>query len=448
MSVESRHPSITAERSAEWQLTRDAVDGESQIKARGETYLSKPSGFKSLPDQGRAAYAAYKMRGQFPEILAPSIASMIGIIHSKEVDIQMPDALKNVIWERATNSAHPMTLEAFHRRITRNLLTIGRFATLADAPPSGGDPFLVGYDGDALINWDENFFVVDECSWSRVGFDWVWRKQYRTFELIDGAYVQTIYSGIDLEQGQVVPTASGGKSLDVVPFSVASAVDLSPRIITPPLIGVSRAALAIYQLSADYRWQLYMSGQETLVVINGQKPTAVGAGVVIELRGGDGQTPDAKYVSPSCSGIDAHLKAIEDNRKAAINAGARLFEGTSTAQESGEARKLRFTSETATLLSIAQASAGLLEKGLRDCARFMGLNPDDVVVTPPANLMDQEITPAEFSALFDVYERGGMAWETYYAAGTRGGIFSPERDADEEYALIDGQGGDTDPEVL
>lgn len=441
MSVSNKHPSITADRLAEWRLTLDAMEGESRIKAGGEAYLTKPSGFKAQADLGVAAYNAYKMRGQFPEIVAPSVASMIGIIHSKETQIEMPDALKNVIWEAATNDDQPQTLEAFHRRITRNLLAIGRFAVLADAPAAGGNPYMVGYDGDAVINWDKDFFVVDESGMVRNGFDWAADVRYRTFSLEGGVYVQRVYSGEELVQ-ELQPTATGGKALDSVPFSIASALDISGKIITPPLIGVSRAALAIYQISADYRWQLFMSGQETLFIFNAAAPSTVGAGVVVSLMGSENMPPDARYVGPACNTIAAQLAAMEDNRQAAINAGARLFESTGTSQESGEARKLRFASETATLMSIAQASAGLLERGLRDCARFMGLNPEEVVVTPPADLMDATLAPAEISALFDVYERGGMSWDTYHDAGTRGGLFSPERDAATEYTLIDGQGAD------
>jgi hypothetical protein len=205
---------------------------------------------------------------------------------------------------------------------------------------------------------------------------------------------------------------------------------------------VARAALAIYQLSADYRWQLYMSGQETLVAINGRGPDAVGAGVIHEMQGAEGLTPDLKYVSPSCSGIEAHKAAMESVRTQAVQAGARLMEQTQ-GQESGEARKLRFASETATLTSIAQNSCALLERSLRNIAMLMGLSETDeasIVVTPPADLLDSTISPADAEALMRVYQGGGMAWPTYYAALQRGGIASPERDADEEYALIEGLG--------
>ena len=46
-TVKSYHPSITAERRAEWKLMRDCMDGESAVKSRGETYLPKPTGYKT-----------------------------------------------------------------------------------------------------------------------------------------------------------------------------------------------------------------------------------------------------------------------------------------------------------------------------------------------------------------------------------------------------------------
>ena len=48
MSV-APHFALTAERRAEWQLMRDAMDGESAIKRQAELYLAKPGGFKNNP---------------------------------------------------------------------------------------------------------------------------------------------------------------------------------------------------------------------------------------------------------------------------------------------------------------------------------------------------------------------------------------------------------------
>jgi hypothetical protein len=131
-------------------------------------------------------------------------------------------------------------------------------------------------------------------------------------------------------------------------------------------------------------------------------------------------------------------------REAAVQAGARLFEQTAQGAESGEAKRLRYASESATLTSVAQNSALILERSLKNAAMIMGLPEEDIVVTPPKDLMDRTMSPQDFAALFGVYSQGGMSWQTYFENGQRGGIFSSERDADEEEQLLDGVTADSE----
>lgn len=437
-TVKTYHPTITADVLAEWQLIRDCMDGESAVKRGGESHLPMPSGFRSQSDNGDAAYRSYTQRAQFPALLAPSVGAMIGIIHGQEIAIEMPEQMA-YLWEDADSMGLP--LEAFHRRITRELLTIGGYAILADADEAGGDPWLAGYSRDSVINWDKDWFVLDETALVRKGFVWEQVERYRVLTIEALAYRALVYDAEKQDGEEIEVRGRGGRPLPRIPFAVASALDLSPQIESPPLIGVANAAKAIYQLSADYRHQLYMSGQETLVAINGEAPSVVGAGVVHEMQGGEGKAPDLKYVSPSCSGINAHKEAMEDNREAAVMAGARLFEQTAAGAESGEAKRLRYASETATLTTIAQSSCMLLERSLRNAAMIMGLPENDIVVNAPADLMDRSMSPQDFAALFGVYVEGGMSWETLHENGMRGGIYLTERTADQEYELLDGPTG-------
>jgi hypothetical protein len=434
MTVKTYHPAMTAHRIAEWQRMRDCMDGEAQVKSQNELYLPKPGGFGQAADGGAAMYQAYKDRAQFPAILAPSVAAMIGIIHGREIKVEMPDAMM-FLWENADGQGLP--LEAFHRRITREMLVIGGYAVLADAPETGGDPYLVGFPRDLLINWDINWWVLDESRDVRDGFAWKQLEQYRLLTMDGAFYTPFVFHGNVSGGVEVIVRGRGGAALPRIPFAVGNAVDLSPRVEASPLIGVANAAIAIYQLSADYRHQLYMSGQETLVTINADSPDMVGAGASVQIKGVEGLQADIKYVSPSCTGIEAHKVAMMDQREAAVMAGARLLEQSAGVQESGAARKLRFASETATLTSIAQSSCLLLEKALRNVAMIMGLPEDGVIVTPPSDLLDQTISPQDFAALFGVYRDGGMSWESFFAAGQRGGLFSPEVEAQEEYARLE-----------
>lgn len=436
MGVDSRHPSYTADRVAEWDLCRDAYEGESAIKGAGPAYLPMPSGFAAMEDRGVAMYAAYQARAQFPDIFAPSVGAMVGIIHGNDIQVELPAPLEYL---REDVDGGGMTLTDLHRRVTRALLVSGRQGILADAPQDGGDPVLALYAGRTIINWDEGFYVLDESRMERDGFEWKPVTRYRVLELVEGRYVQSIWQNGERVE-MIEPRTRGGGYLSSIPFSVVSAQEVGPKINTPPLIGVARAAKAIYQLSADYRHQLFFSGQETLVAINGEPPSAVGAGVIHAMMGDGELKPDLKYVAPSCSGIDAHLRAIEHNREAAVQSGARMFEADQRTQESGEARKMRFRSETANLQSIAQSSCALVEFALRAVAEMKGVDPDGVTVDAPRDLLNASVTPQDAKALWEIVQTRGLSWETYFDAIKKGGLVDPDLTAEEEYERIDSYG--------
>lgn len=445
-----RHPDYTAEIADEWRLMRDAYRGEVEIKRRGEIYLPMPSGYKHHPgglDVGIAMYNAYRKRARFPEIVASAIRGMVGIAHGQEWQIELPSALMP-LWENSDGKGLP--LEALCKRVTKELLITGRQALMADAPPEGGDIYLASYTAEEVVNWSENddFYVLREEINERDGEVWTKAIRKRVLELEDGRYVQRVYIDDQLV-AEYQPRARGGRALDMIPIVIGGAMDLDLTPDTPPLMGVARAAVAHYQLNADYRNQLFMSGQETFVLHNVEEaPPVVGAGVIIALQAEDG-TKDtrAEYVGPSGVGIDAHVTAMDREQQAAIKSGAQLFDNSkSNTQESGEARRLRFSAETATLSSIVGASATILERTLKQAAIMAGANPDEVVVSPPQNLLEGRLDPQEITALLAAWKDGGISYQTLYENLQRGRIASPERDHEEEGAALDNEGeGDATP---
>jgi hypothetical protein len=436
-AVDTKHPDWL-DRQDEWAIMRAAMRGEKAVKEAGDDYLPMPSGFKVQADGGRAMYAAYQKRAQFSEIVAPTIRGMIGVIHRTEAQIEMPEAMEG-LWEKATADGLP--LEALHRRITGELLGMGRYSLLADASSEGSDlPWLAGYTAESLINWSpqRDMFVLDESGLKREGFKWSQKQAYRVLQLDGGRYAVETYNGTEKDEESAQPTMRGGAGLAEIPFVVIGSRDLSVSPDEPPLIGVARAALAMYRLDADYRHQLYMSGQETLVIINGDAPSAVGAGVVLTLKAGkEDHMPDAKYVGPAGTGIEAHRLAIQDERSNAAAAGARLFDTEKRSAESGDALRIRYAAQTATLTSIAQASAQGLEKALRHIAVMIGAAPDQVIVKPNLSFVDAGLSPQEAVALVKLWQDGAVSYQTLYENLQRGEIASAERSHDQELDLID-----------
>lgn len=443
--VATIHPDY-AKRQEEWVRMRDCVEGDEAIRQSGEEYLPRPSGFRDLGRRGDPMYAAYTQRAQFPEIVKPTVNGMLGVIHRVEAQLELPPEME-YLYEDADGLGMP--LEELHRAVTRELLTVGRVALLADAPADGGDPYITRYDAEALVNWatDSSFFVLSEASLVREEFRWTNRDRWRVLRLEDGQVTYQTYDEdkVAVEAEPVPMTASGGAPLAEIPLVVVGAMSMEIKPERPPLIGVANSALTIYRLDADYKHQLYNSGQETFVVsgVEGRAaPRVLGSGVVVALS--DPQAR-AMYVSPTCSGIEAHKTAIADERQNAAALGARVFDTDQKAGvESGEALRIRRGAETASLVSVAISSAGALERSLRAIARWLGLGDDVVeaiVVKPNLSFVKEILSPDAALKLVTMWQSAAISYETLYENLQSGGIASMERTADEEQDLIEEEGG-------
>jgi hypothetical protein len=453
-NVAERHPDL-ASISNDYEECRDAVAGFTTVKDKGTKYLPMPSGFNGSVEP-ETMYQAYKLRAQYPDLVAPTIQGILGILHHSEAQIEGLEEGKPLadMWEKA--SPDGLTLEAFHKKITEEILTVGRVALLADLPPEGGElPWIAFYQAESLINWSEsrNFFVLEENYRVRKGYTWDADKRYRVLELVDDVYEVEVLNkdghpvdtnadttDQDIAEGiatsVVVPQVRGGKPLDKIPLVIAGSRDMRLEPDQIPLIGVVRAAFAIYRLDADYRHQLYMSGQETLFYIGLAKedvPDYVGAGVGIAIPEGG----DAKYVGPSGAGIEAHKTAIEDERSRAAEAGSRMFSiGDKKSAESGEALRIRARAGAATMVSVAVTSAAALEQALRYCAMLVGQDPDEIIVKPNLNFLESDMTPDEANKMVELWMNKVISYETLYANLQRGRIASEERTAEEEQELV------------
>jgi len=469
-NVTTKQPALTPDVIAQWAIMRDTDAGNARIHSHDaritsvltsaqrtnnetgnsselwNTYLPVPGGFLAQwANGGRNMWQAYMKRAVFPEIISPAINSMVGIVHKQEWRIELPESME-FIRENATDDG--ATIEAFSRRITRELLLMGRYIVSVDRPASGGEPYLTGHKAETLINWDTNFYVMNESGMYRNGYGWEEKVKYRVYAIDeDGKYYQELVdeSGEPLEV-RVYPETNAG-SMNKVPVVVAGPRDITSQVENPPLMGAADSAIAIYRLDADYRHQLYMSGQETLVVNNADAPDSIGPAVVLQISGTTEQPADVFYVSPTCAGIAAHKIAIEDQWEGAAKAGAKLFDSGAEV-ESGQARRMRQNAESATLQTIANSSAEMLEMALRNVAEMVGANPDDVVVTPPRNLLDAPMSALDVVNMVKAWREGGFSYLTLYENLQRGQIASDERDSDEELSMMNTPDSDLDSEAI
>ena len=415
MAVDSKHPRYI-EFLEDWTKMWDTYRGERVVKEAGETYLPSTSGQKAdgfqPGQQGYNAYAAYKKRASFPDVVKAAVEAMIGVMHHKPPVIELPAALENM---RENATLQGESLEMMLRRINENQLIYGRLGCLLDVPdgaPVGETPYIALYNACAIYNWDNgardelvsqnlNLVTLDESEYERKqDFEWEFENKTRVAILGDpmanepkgvGVYRVGVFkdsTSVFTEEGLVTPSI-GGRTLSKIPFVFINSKDIVPSPDQPPLLGLAQLALTIYRGEADYRQALFMQGQDTLVVTGSldEDEIRTGANASIKLPIGG----DAKFIGVESTGLTEMREALQNDKNEAREKGGQLLDTTSRAREAEGSLKIRVAARTATLNQIALAGAFGLEQLLRMAAEWVGANPAEVKVEPNLDFADDDM---------------------------------------------------------
>lgn len=447
MGLSSEHPQYV-EYQSDWEQMRDTYKGQRKVKEAGFRYLPATQGqvedgIEAVSDAGFLAYLAYKMRARFPGLVRRSVEAMIGVMHHKPPTIELPAKLEPLL-KRATlrNESLSMLL----RRINEEQLVTGRLGLLLEVPDGEeGDviPQVALYYAEDVINWDEgtrgdtipeslNLVVINESEDERkVDFSWERVEKYRVLMLGDlleneqsGKYMVGVFKGKeDFDPEQMREPSIRGKTLEALPFVFVNTGDNVPEPTEPALMDVSNTALAIYLAEADYRQTLFLQGQATLVVSSGVaeegRPVRTGAGARIDLP----IEGDAKYISVPGDTLEEVRLALQNDYTRGEQKAGELIDSGSREKESGEALKVRVAAKTATLNQIALAGAAGLEHLLKIAAEWVGANPEEVVVTPNLDFVDDTMTGRELAELVAAKNMGApISWETIHAIMEARGI--------------------------
>lgn len=449
-----KHPDYIAF-APSWSLMRDTVAGEDDVKARGTAYLPLKSGTAAIndPSKRQQVYNLYRLRAEFPEIVAPTIRGAVGVMLAKIANIQLPAAMEH-LRERATLDG--LTLEALHRRMAMEVMTTGRYGILPGIADDG-TPHLSGYVAESIVNWDStggklDFLVLDETALvrDRVSGQWAAVEKYRECFIENGAYRARVWTKVSdtwsAEDGPPALTPRGD-GLGELPFVPVGSLDLSIAPDDVPLYGLAKLAIRVYRLDADFSFSLHMTSEPTPVAIgfddperaieDGIAPKTLGSSVLWILPQGG----DAKYLEFSGPGLEKQAAAIKDALDRAAQFGAQVIQAGNQA-ESGEALKLRAASQTATLTTIAQTTAAGLERALRHIATWIGANPEEVVVTPNLDFFGRRIAADEARAIWEGWQQGMYDWRTALDLLRQGKWVNEDADPDEIEAALSKDGGD------
>lgn len=348
----------------DYELIRDCVAGQRQIKKKGKKYLPDPD--EAEPDQKErdARYKTYLERAVFYGVTGRTLRGLVGLVFDKDPAIEIPELLE-VVKADATGSGTSLDQQA--QAALADVVALGRAGVLTDypktaAPTTRADalagnirPTVIRYKPEQIINWRtrtvgakvllslvvivETYVVEDD------GFAEVIGTQHRVLRLDkDGNYTVELHR--DTENAGMamfdsfMPTDGAGKPFKEIPFSFIGAEDNDPSVDRPPLLDIAELNKAHYRNSADYEESAFVVGQPT-PVLAGLTKQWVDEALKGRIRFG------ARGAIPLPVGGSAELLQAEPNTMAfeamghkeeqMIALGAKLIENSGTQQTATEA---------------------------------------------------------------------------------------------------------------
>lgn len=433
ITLDSANP-FFSRREADWSFLRDSYGGERYIKEAGQKYLAPTSTMvrdgMHYGGTGLATYNGYISRAVYHNLVKPALEALLGVMHRKDPEFQLPPKLEAMRTRACFGGEGLLWLL---KKINEHQLWLGRIGLMLDVKTGARAdelPYVVNYEAEKMNNWDSTivadgaagerrlkFVTLNESGQERLpgSVQWQQKTRYRILARAgdvrdmfpDLGFTDDTYVAADSVDGSSVTSASfkapefAGRTLQAVPFVFIGPRDLVPEPDLPVLEPLARIALAIYRTEADYRQALYMQGQDTLVVVGNRATNTPGGGQQVGAFGSI-DLPiggEAYYIGADSGGIDDMRKGIDADFNRADALGAQLLVQKTNQAEAGAALNVRVASKTATLTTVADAGKAGLESILKAAARWVGADPDKVIVNPNYDFADDSAQAQDLTYL-------------------------------------------------
>lgn len=441
-----RHP-LYDEHTKMWRRCRIAVEGQDAVKAAGTDFLPP------LTDQNSDSYNRYKTRALFYDASARTTQSMVGSLTAKEPELVVPKQNEE-FFDSLVPKITP--IKSFIRSIAKEIIVVGRTGILVDmSADNDGDPYLIRYNAEDIINWRTAFsegeeklvlVVLEETQKIEGAFSFEEFTQFRVLQLgEDGLYSQQLWRYEKGDPGKLVPDGApivpkqgGKKGFDKIPFFFINATGTSPEPVKPPLLGLVDVNFSHYMSSADLEHGRHLTGIPTMFLA-GFKPNKGQKFYIGSEEAFVAETKEvsAGYIEFTGQGLGALETAMTDKERLMQTLGASLLEPPKSIGESAENQRLKRSGQDNVLASIADA----LSEGLSQASRFCAMwrrYPDfeEVKITISKEYMPRQPDAQLLNTLLTMLNGRTISYETFWETLGDFGIAPDGIDADAELERI------------
>jgi hypothetical protein len=436
----------------DWKMMRDTFLGEREIKNEGPLYLPI---MEAMQDD---EYHAYKERATFYNAVNRTVGALHGTIFRRRMRVTgVPKKYEDRI-KQFTRTG--MNMHMFAKVVAIDVLLMGRYGALLDMGKSGGDPYVVPYSAENIMDWELG--IVDErivltrltlrelhTTTQQNGPNTIVKDYaaYRVLELKRGKYVQSYYKRndanaepgkeSDLAEGYPVTPKRLGKALDFIPFTFFGSMTNEANIERPPLLDVGYLNISHYRSYADLEHGRFYTGfpiyyaqsssgeagdfeigpSRVWVVQQGDKPG------ILEFNG-----QGLKFLTEALDQKEQQISSL-GGRMLGIRAG-----GTS---ESDNQVRLKERNEQSLLLNISSAMDESMTKLVNWWIWWAGETNPKAEVELNKDFLLENIGARELRAIHSMYLDGLLPIDVLYEYLRKSEVIPDYMDLDEFKKLLD-----------
>lgn len=437
----------------QYYLIRDAISGETAVKAAKTKYLPMPDKSDQSPEN-KQRYEDYLTRAVFYNATRRTLAGLVGQVFMRDPVVTIPPQLEIV----ATNtSGTGVNLIQHSKKALTMTLAYSRCGLHVDYPNTGSGedgegvvtvadvaanryrPTINLYSPLEIINWrtmedgaEEKLCLVvlfETYVNADDGFETKTSGQFRVLKLDEnGQYVQEIWrepqptnsDGSKIPKGknwQVAevsrPRGPDGKPLTEIPFMFIGSENNDSAPDNPNFYDLASLNMAHYRNSADYEESCFIVGQPTPVatgltedwvkdVLKGTLRFGSRGGILLP----QGATAELLQASENTM----IKEAMEAKERQMVALGAKLVEQKSVQRTAFET-KVEATSEGSTLSSTAKNVSAAYKWALEICAMFANADAASVEFELNTEFDLARMTPEEQKAAVENWQKGAVTFE-------------------------------------
>ncbi|MDH0749513.1 DUF4055 domain-containing protein [Pseudomonas sp. GD03842] len=440
-----------------WQLVKRCVAGPREVRKYNE-YLPMPDPL-NRSEENLARYEQLKKRAMFLNVTGRTRTGLMGAVFRKTAEVELPPGIDYLLENVSGDGA---SLEQLCKEATGECLDTGRGGFLVDYPkidiPEGqtsltaaqtanSRAYIHFYPAESIVNWRED--VIDGVKRltlvvlheklnepSEDGFEFVEKDQYRALMLLDGQYVQRVYSEDSQEGEESIPKDKSGAEFDHIPFHFFGSQNNDASIDKAPLEDLAEVNILHYGNSATVEESGFISSQPTLFITTDIQPDEFVKlnpnGMHIGSRRGHNLGKSGSAIMLQATETQLARELMKDKEQQMLMIGARIVQQSNGA-ETAEAVRIRYSSDNSVLGTIAGNVSEAVRLALFDAQRFMNGEVDEegTVFWLNQEFFDQVMDAQAILAQVQLWQQGIIAKADLRTNLRQAGVIESDRTDDD-----------------